>query len=130
MLARSRDSSPSPYLKVLPTRPPEGATLGFVYDPTPDQLRRALEGNQRQWLLRLARYGGELVERDGGLLWHDAPGETAGEIQIPFPRFDRGRLTGQLDGLVARVRARQPLRPVRLWVSEPARPEELPILLT
>jgi GNAT superfamily N-acetyltransferase len=132
MLARAVAPLPARNLSLLPGATAEGASPAFLRDPTPDQLRRALEGNQRQWLLRLARYGGELIERDGGLVWHDLPAPAfgaAGEIQVPFPRFGRDRAGEQLDAFLVKVRAARSGRPVRVWTSDPTRPDDLPVRL-
>src|SRR5687767_10947389 len=108
MLARPRDQHRAHLRVVASAAATARVPASYLHEPTADAVRRALEGNQRQWLLRLARYGGELIHRDGGIVWHD--GRAAGEIQIPFPRLDAARAGEQLDGLVARLRERRPAR--------------------
>lgn len=93
-----------------------------------DRLVVALERNQCWWLLRVGAMGGETIHRRRGVIWFDSPWAT-GSMYVPFPSFHRERITEELDAFVAHLRARQALRPVWLWASEPPEPDDLPLRL-
>jgi GNAT superfamily N-acetyltransferase len=93
-------------------------------NPTVERLQRAILENTRWWMMRCARGAGGEAHSLPGVTWAHTPAPQ-GDTEVVFSGMTRAQADAQLDGVVAEIRRREPVKSVLCWSLDPPRPRDL-----